>query len=124
MLLSAHAYIADADVLDESRVELGALDDGLEELVEDAVELGVLEAALTGLGEGRTDGEGDDDVVGVLGGAVFSLLAIFVRWLIFLCSVLETHMDEMPPREGVSCLTMELRRSAAMAAIVCVCEGN
>jgi hypothetical protein len=45
------------------------LDNGLQGLDEDAIELSVLETALVCLCEGCADGEGDDNVVGVLGGA-------------------------------------------------------
>ena len=42
------------------------LDDLLEQLEDEAIELGVLEASLLGLGQGCADGEGDDHIVGVL----------------------------------------------------------
>jgi hypothetical protein len=41
----------------------------LERLDDDAVERRIFEAALGRFGEGRAEGERDDDVVGVLGGA-------------------------------------------------------
>ena len=42
------------------------LDDLLEQLEDEAIELGVLEASLLSLGQGCADGEGDDHIVGVL----------------------------------------------------------
>jgi hypothetical protein len=62
-------YIATADVLDEVRVEIRLLDDLLQQGVYQEVQLGVLEAALSGLSQGRPYGEGNDHIVGVLGGA-------------------------------------------------------
>ena len=62
----SHTYISQANVLDKGRVEIAALVDLLEELVDNAVKRGVLEATLARLGEGGAHGEGDDDVVGVL----------------------------------------------------------
>jgi hypothetical protein len=64
--LSLCTHIADADVLDEGRVQLAALVDLLQELEEDTIELSVLEATLACLGQGSTDGESDDNIVGVL----------------------------------------------------------
>jgi hypothetical protein len=59
-------HVSYADVLDEGRVQVAALVDLLQELVEDAIELSVLEATLACLGQWSTDGEGDNDVIGVL----------------------------------------------------------
>jgi len=46
------------------------VDNLLQDLEHQTVEWSVLEATLAGLGQGRPDGEGDDNIVGVLGGAV------------------------------------------------------
>ena len=54
-------YVADADVLDHLEVELGAILHFGEELEQHAVEGGVFEAAFACFGEGRANGEGDDD---------------------------------------------------------------
>jgi hypothetical protein len=59
-----------ADVLDNGGVELRLGDDLLEGLDEQAIECCVLEAALVGFRERCADGEGDDYIVGVLGGAI------------------------------------------------------
>jgi hypothetical protein len=69
------ADVSTADVLDECRVEVRLLNDGLERLHEQAIELGVLEATLICFGEWCTDGECDDNIVRVLGGAGGALLA-------------------------------------------------
>jgi hypothetical protein len=71
------AHVAQADVLDEGGVHVHALDDLLEHLDDEAVDGRVLEAALAALGQGRPDRERDDDIIGVLLGAVlvrFNLL--------------------------------------------------
>jgi hypothetical protein len=49
---------------------------GLEGLDKDAIQLGVLETALSGLCEGCAERECDYDIVGVLGGATALLLAL------------------------------------------------
>jgi hypothetical protein len=59
--------ISEADILNEGRVQVAALPDLLQQGVDHVLEAGVLEAALLGLGQGRSDGEGDYDIVGVLG---------------------------------------------------------
>ena len=59
-------YIAQADIFHKRRINLRLCDDFLHELVDEAVERRVFEAAFAGFCEGRADGEGDDDVVGVL----------------------------------------------------------
>lgn len=61
------AYISEADVLDESRVQAGALSNLLQERVHHVLEAGVLEASLAGPCERRSNRQGDDDVIGVLG---------------------------------------------------------
>jgi hypothetical protein len=63
-------YIAKANVLDQLWVEVALADNLLEDLEHQAIERSVLEAALLGLGQGCPDGECDDNIVGVLGGAV------------------------------------------------------
>ena len=62
-------HISKAEILDESRVEVAPLPHLLENGVDHVLEAGVLEAALLRLGQRRPDGEGDDNVVGILGGA-------------------------------------------------------
>lgn len=62
-------YIAQADVLYHLWVEPALADDLLEDLEDEAIERSVLEATLLGLGQRGPDGECDDNVVGVLGGA-------------------------------------------------------
>ena len=59
-------YVTKGNVLYEGGVEVAALDDLFEGLEEDAIEMGVLETTLAGLGQGCADGEGDNDIVGVL----------------------------------------------------------
>jgi hypothetical protein len=71
--LRKQPYISQADILHQGGVEAGFLDDLLEDFEDEAVERGVFEASLAGFGERRADGEGDDDVVGVLCGAGIGL---------------------------------------------------
>lgn len=59
-------YIAQADVLNESRVDVCFRNNLLQDLDDDAVERCVFEAALEGFRERCSDGECDDDIVGVL----------------------------------------------------------
>ena len=59
-------YISKTDVLDHLRVEVTLADDLLEELEHDAIERSILETALLALGQGRSDGERNDDIIGVL----------------------------------------------------------
>ena len=61
--------ISNTDIFDELRVDSGLVDDFLHECVEKVIKLGVLETALSSLCEGSSDGEGDDYIVGILGGA-------------------------------------------------------
>lgn len=63
-------YIAEADILDQSWVDAGTLPDFLQQGIDEVFEAGVFEAALVRLGERCSDGEGDDNVVRVLGGPV------------------------------------------------------
>lgn len=63
-------YVAQADILDQGRVDLGLGEDVLQEGVEHVVHLGILETALEGLGQRGSQGEGDDHIVGVLLGAI------------------------------------------------------
>lgn len=70
MIWRLFPYIAKADVLDHLRVKPALADNLLEDLEHQAIERSVLEAALAGFGQGSPDGEGDDNVIGVLGGAV------------------------------------------------------
>lgn len=62
-------YIATADILDETGVEIRLCDNLLQQGVDEEVQRGVLEATLSGLGQWRPHGEGNDNIVGVLGGA-------------------------------------------------------
>lgn len=64
-------HVSEADILNQAGVDVAALLDLLEEGVDEVLEAGVLEAALLGLGEGRADGKSDDDVVSVLGLAIW-----------------------------------------------------
>jgi hypothetical protein len=71
-------HIAQAHVLDELRVNVGALDDFLEQLDDDAVQRCVFEASFLALCQWRADGECDDDVVSVFGLSVM-YISVLVR---------------------------------------------
>ena len=57
----------DSDVLDEGRVDLGALDEGLEGADEEVGSWGVLESSFSALGEWSAESAGNDDIIWVLG---------------------------------------------------------
>jgi hypothetical protein len=59
-------HVSYANVLNESWGQVAALVDLLKKLEQDAIELCVLEATLASPGQWGTDGEGDDNIVGVL----------------------------------------------------------
>lgn len=56
-------HIADGDILNEGRVDLGALENGLEDTSEQIACGRVLEGSLAALGEGGAAGGGDDDLL-------------------------------------------------------------
>lgn len=56
-------HIADGDILNEGRVDLGALENGLEDASEEVACGCVLEGSLAALGEGGAAGGGDDDLL-------------------------------------------------------------
>lgn len=63
------SYIPKTDILHQRRIYVTPLLDLLQQCVDHVLEAGVLEATLLGLGQGRSDGQGDDDIVGILGGS-------------------------------------------------------
>lgn len=68
-------HIAEADILNQSRVHVHLSDDLLHELEDDAIDRRVLESTLETLGERCADGEGNDNIVGILGGTAIRGLA-------------------------------------------------
>lgn len=64
------SHIAHADILDEIGVNLGFLNDLLQQRVYHVVKIGVLETTLLSLGQRRPDSESDDNIIGVLCSAV------------------------------------------------------
>jgi hypothetical protein len=106
-------HISKADILDEGRVDVAALADLLEQGVDHVLEAGVLEAALLGLGQGRADGEGDDNVVGVFGLAARGLSAAKIRMP---ARRTYTALSDDP---GARCRKSEPMRSAAMIVGEC-----
>lgn len=62
--------LVSASVACEGKEELSYLDDLLEQLEDEAIEMGVLEASLVGFGERSSDGKSNDNIIGVLLGAV------------------------------------------------------
>jgi hypothetical protein len=69
LLSSLTTYIAHANVLDQVGIQVALFVDFLQQAVDQEVKIGVLETALLALGQRRSDGEGDNDIVGVLLGA-------------------------------------------------------
>lgn len=70
MLEMMVTYIAESKVLDQRRVNAAASLELLEQRVDEELDTAVLESTLAGLGQGCADGEGDDNIVSVLGLAV------------------------------------------------------
>lgn len=56
-------HIANGDILNEGRVDLGALENGLEDTSEEITCGCVLEGSLAALGEGGAASGGDDDLL-------------------------------------------------------------
>lgn len=56
-------HVADGDILNEGRVDLGTLDNGLQDAGKEIACGCVLEGSLAALGEGGTAGSGDDDLL-------------------------------------------------------------
>jgi hypothetical protein len=106
-------YIAEADILNESRVQVAALANLLQKSVHHVLEAGVLETALAGLGERRSNGQGDDDVVGILGLTAKTKLARVAGTL----SRNHTYIWLMAD-PGARCLMMEPMRSTAIVSDV------
>jgi hypothetical protein len=71
------AYISQAEIFNELGVEIASLDYLFDQRVHDKVEVSVLEATLVALSQRCSDGESDDNVIGVLLSAV-SLLSVTV----------------------------------------------
>lgn len=63
------SHVAEADVFNKCRVDLGLGNDLLQQLDKNAIKRRVLEATLVCLCERRAHGERNNDIVGVLGGA-------------------------------------------------------
>lgn len=66
-------YVAEADVLDQLRVNSALADDLLKNLEDNAIEVSVLEATLSSLGQRSAGGESNDNIIGILRGAVKSM---------------------------------------------------
>jgi hypothetical protein len=93
---------------------------GLQALHEEAIERRVLEATLVRLCERCADREGDDNIIGVLGGAARGVSAL--RPMCFAVEAFDaqmqvagTHMADNALVEGAICETIDLRRSVIFA---------
>lgn len=62
-------YITQADILDQSGIDLGFGEHLLQQRVDEEIEFCVLEAALDGLGEGSAQSKRNDNIIGILLGA-------------------------------------------------------
>lgn len=69
-------YISQGDVLDKIRVNAGPLVHLLQQGIDDVLQARVFEAAFPGLCERCPDGEGDDNIVGILGCPIFRATCI------------------------------------------------
>jgi hypothetical protein len=111
---SRKTYIAQTDVLDERRVQLGLLHYLLQQSVDHVVQFGVLEAALGGLGKRRPQRKGDDNVIRVLLGAGVGQYVMIRSWARDGAYIAETPL----PPEGRRWFRRELRRSAAIVTVI------
>lgn len=102
-------HIAKADILNQRGVDLGLGQGLLEQSVHHIVQLGVLEAALASLGQGRAQGQSDNDIIGVLLGALIDCQSRISR-----VARQRSYMALSPPLVPLRWLRIELRRSAAM----------
>lgn len=69
-LVCGVSYVAQADILDQLRVNVHLSPDLLEDLEDHAIERRIFQTTLPAFGERRSDGQCNDYIVGVLGGAV------------------------------------------------------
>jgi hypothetical protein len=124
-------YVAQADVLYHLWVEPALADNLLEDLEDESIERSVLEAALLSLGQGGPDGECDDDIVGVLGGAVgvvsprctFTIMVMVIEmiWGKLWRGVWDAYICSSGDLPGVTWERMLERRWVAIVRDVCGC---
>ena len=107
-------YISKTDVLDHLRVEVTLADDLLEELEHDAIEWGVFETALLALRQGCSNGEGNDDIIGVLLRAVGTGLLASSQFVVGCCGE-DLYILSMGFWPGVRCESTLERRCVAIA---------
>lgn len=114
-------YIAQANVLNERRVERQPLHYLLQHLEDDAVERGVLQSALLPLAQRRPDCHCDHDIVGVLSRSVPLAVSFFTsdttRRPAFgqnQHASREAHIAATPDLVGDRWEKIELKRSAAI----------
>ena len=65
-------HISKADVFNQCRVDIAPFPHFIEERERDVFETAVLQPTLPRLRQGGSEGESNDDIVGILGGAVAS----------------------------------------------------
>lgn len=70
IILHVSTYVAQADIFDESWVEVATFVHLLQQLDNNAIKTGILEATLSGFGERRTDSESDHNIISILCGAL------------------------------------------------------
>ena len=92
------------------RVDSRFLDDLLEQGVDQEIQLSVFEPALEALCKRCSDGEGNHNIVGVLGGAEM-VSNWHVEWM---TSGGIPYIADNPEEPGVRCLRMELSLSPAI----------
>ena len=107
--------VTKTDVLDEGRVYVGLGQDFSQQRVKQVVQVGIFEAAFHGLGEGRAEGEGDDNIFGVLLGAATGQYRSIPSKLRYVIVSYMLESPEFPP--GFRWLRMELKRSAVVMVI-------
>lgn len=67
-------HVSEANILNQGRVKVRSFSDFLQKSVNHIFKSGVLETTLPGLGERRSHGESDNNIVGVFGLTIVSLL--------------------------------------------------
>lgn len=72
-MFGCEAYVAQADILNERRVQLRLLQRLLQQRVNYVVKLRVLESTLDSLGQGRSQSKGNHDIIWVFLGAIQAL---------------------------------------------------
>ena len=103
-------YVAQANILNEPRVNPTALLDLLQDGIDQVFQRSVFKATFPRLGQGCPDRQGDDDIVGIFGGSA-GVQTVSFFFLVGVCGKAYIADKGLP---GDRCLRMEPRRSTAI----------